>query len=613
MARKKVTQKANDHNQESEETIQHQDQTQSHQAIPMEDPSEKLQALKSLNSLLLKETSERRKQVESLEQTKQKMESELTRAAMEKKVLEAEMSMVVDENSGLELEKGVISAFVETQMNEMGIQFDRLVEEKYEISLAKADIEYSLSRLSEEKEEVEHRLEMLFEEGSILQDELNKTTKRKVKLENEIRKMRVDGEKLVKEKNEKERAFQEMVRERDLAERNLTESARVIEESKGEIEGIVREKIETEKEKLQQEMKIMGLEREMKKVNEVVINLQMEKVVMSANVLKLEKSIGEAMEKEKEMGMEVRALLEENKEKKKYIEMLRHNRDGIQITLDLVEKELEDKQQRIYETIRVKNEIEQIKVGLESEIVELHKEVGELRDVIFKMKESCRDLEDKNKLLLSEANRYKVDLDNVKFGRDDMQKDFDLEKKKVTDLMLKVSQMEDGIGKTTSELGQMRNECGKLTEKNKMMDSRVEVLLNEKDLLQKSLFEAQQQSGDLKVKIESSCINSNRALIMLKNTAALVCQTKVNKDNGEEMIINEKKLEEEIQPYAEELDAIRKAFRNKNEMVEDMKQQLALLQNSVAEAHKRKSFWTVLSSATTFLAAASVAYVAKGR
>ncbi|KAJ1402920.1 putative golgin IMH1-like, partial [Sesbania bispinosa] len=58
---------------------------------------------------------------------------------------------------------------------------------------------------------------------------------------------------------------------------------------------------------------------------------------------------------------------------------------------------------------------------------------------------------------------------------------------------------------------------------------------------------------------------------MLKSTTvALVC----HKESAEEVVLSDKKHGEEIQPYAEELDAIRKAFKSKNEMVDDMKEQV---------------------------------------
>ncbi|KAI4350012.1 hypothetical protein L6164_010543 [Bauhinia variegata] len=189
---------------------------------------------------------------------------------------------------------------------------------------------------------------------------------------------------------------------------------------------------------------------------------------------------------------------------------------------------------------------------------------------------------------------------------------FDEEQSKVKNLMLQVAEMEGKIEQTTAALGQMKSEREKLIEENKLMESRVDILLNEKDVVHKNLLEAQRDSDDLRAKIEFSSSNLNQALAMLKSTAAIVCHSKTGKGSAEELDVNGRKLEVEIQPYAEELDAIKNAFRNKNKMVEDMKQQLASLENSLAEAHKRKNFWTVISSATTILATALAAHVARG-
>ncbi|KAJ6876902.1 hypothetical protein NC651_029806 [Populus alba x Populus x berolinensis] len=71
-------------------------------------------------------------------------------------------------------------------------------------------------------------------------------------------------------------------------------------------------------------------------------------------------------------------------------------------------------------------------------------------------------------------------------------------------------------------------------------------------------------------------------------------------------------LDSEIEPYASELEVIKTAFRNKETMVEDMKQQVEFLSDSVAKAKKKNSLLSVMSSATTGVAAAvSLAYVAR--
>ena len=65
------------------------------------------------------------------------MEVELSRSVMEKKVLEANLTWASDESVVLELEKIVICAFWESQMGEIGFEFDGLVREKVEFEKMK--------------------------------------------------------------------------------------------------------------------------------------------------------------------------------------------------------------------------------------------------------------------------------------------------------------------------------------------------------------------------------------------------------------------------------------------------------------------------------------------
>ena len=108
MAKKKVTHQP--------QHPQNQDQ-QIHQAA-MEETSEKLENLKSLNAMLLKETVERRQQVDSLQISNGSLESELTRSKMEKKVLQAELTKLSDETVLMELQRSVVCVFVKVQVSE---------------------------------------------------------------------------------------------------------------------------------------------------------------------------------------------------------------------------------------------------------------------------------------------------------------------------------------------------------------------------------------------------------------------------------------------------------------------------------------------------------------
>ncbi|GLT64469.1 hypothetical protein SLA2020_369600 [Shorea laevis] len=558
MAKKKVTRQADDH---KEEAAQPQEQSQTHQAKAMDEPSEKLQNLRSLNSLLLKETFERRQQVESLEQAKQALEAELTRSGMEKKALEAELTWVSEEGFGLELEKSVVCAFWETQMVEMAVEFDGLVREKGEIEKIKCEREAEigflkkeanelvanlendrgrLSRVCRERDLLKTEVDGLVQEANGLRKNVVEMEKKDKKTVEEFKKLKVECEGLLKEKLETEKVVKVLKREKESVQGNLEQSVRVVSSLTSEIEGVMRAKSEVERERTVQEVKIGELEKEVRELNGTVMSLRQEEEVLRAKVLESEKMIGEAMDKEKEMVMEINVLVEEKREKEQNIEELKDQRDSVQ-------------------------------------------------RILIWLARNQRGEEEKNKQLVFEAGRFRDAFDRLTLERDKVQKGFDEEKKKVKSMEVVVLEKEKRIEETVEELGQMRSERENLIERNKAIESRVEVLVKEKDLVQKNLVESQQ------------------------NTAALVCHSSDDRYSKEEVVINEQKLEEQIQPYAVELDTIKNAFRNKEKMIEDMKKQLDFLQNSVAEAHKRKSFWTFVSSATTIVAAASVAYVARGR
>ncbi|XWS42431.1 hypothetical protein CRYUN_Cryun16bG0013700 [Craigia yunnanensis] len=162
---------------------------------------------------------------------------------------------------------------------------------------------------------------------------------------------------------------------------------------------------------------------------------------------------------------------------------------------------------------------------------------------------------------------------------------------------------------TTEELAQMRTEWQNLIKEKKEMESHFGSMTKDKDRLQKDLLEAKRSLIDLRAKMESTSINYERALTLLKNTASRLCQPKYENDRKvkeEEAAITEQKLEDEIEPYAAELEAIKQTFKNKETVAQDLKQKMEFMEKSMVEAQKKKSFWTFFSSAATLLAAVSI-------
>lgn len=80
--------------------------------------------------------------------------------------------------------------------------------------------------------------------------------------------------------------------------------------------------------------------------------------------------------------------------------------------------------------------------------------------------------------------------------------------------------------------------------------------------------------------------------------------------NGNEhtSFVHQNKVVEELKPYEAELISIKSAFESREHKVAEMERQVECMKNSVREANKQKTFWTLFSSATTIFAAASVAY-----
>ncbi|XP_057718839.1 uncharacterized protein LOC130933280 [Arachis stenosperma] len=552
------------------------------QPLSMDDSTEKLQSLKDLNSMLLKETAHRRQQVQSLLESKEALQSALNRSSMQQNALHSQLTMASDDTVLSEIQNLVAFVLMEQQIRESGHRFAALVAERNEIDKLNACLEAEMDQIKADFDGV-------VADANALKEKLLESENNESKLREEVKKLKLEQEKMVVEGNKKEREFGKVAKERDLALRKNAESERVISELRGEMNAVL-------KLKNAKESRISEVEVEMKQLKESLCGFHEEEAVMRAKILELEGSLGLAEEKEEAMEMEIGALAKQKEEIEVNVEMLKEGRDGLQKALDKVQRELEDRGHEIDMLVREKNEIEMLKVERESETVELQREVDGLKDVVLRLKASCSDFEERNKHLLSEVNHYKDSIEEVMLERDE-------EKNKVKSLALQVEEM-------ASELSQMISEKEKLVEKNKRIESRVGVLMNEMDTLQQSIVEARRVSEDLRAKVEFSNNKSNQALALLKSTAALVCQ--YNESVAEVLSIEQKADVEEVQPYVEQLNAIKKAFRSKNKMVADLKQQLELMHCSVVSANKMKSLWTVVSSATTILAAALAAYVAKG-
>ncbi|XWS64605.1 hypothetical protein CRYUN_Cryun05aG0017500 [Craigia yunnanensis] len=192
----------------------------------MEDPNEKLQNLKSLNSLLVKEAFERRQQIEPLVQAKKALEAELS----ERKQLEGGES---EKNVSLELQNGLLSVYTETQMKEMGVERERdFGALKSKVNGLMGSLENERERLSlvcKERGLARNDFELQVNEGSLMKEKLMEMEKNESKFVEDVGKLKVEYDRLVREKEELEKIKSSLVKEKDLLENNIKDMVKEVE------------------------------------------------------------------------------------------------------------------------------------------------------------------------------------------------------------------------------------------------------------------------------------------------------------------------------------------------------------------------------------------------
>ncbi|PSS26697.1 CAP-Gly domain-containing linker protein [Actinidia chinensis var. chinensis] len=649
MAKKKAT--------HQDKPAKNQDPT--HQSpTAMAEASEKLENLKSLNYVLLKEAVERRQQVDSLQNSIGSMESALTRSESENRGLQDELTRLRDCTAQLELERYLVPLFVSVQVREqeevvkeerdgfwrervefgerlrcLEREMGEVLREKSEIERARSEREAEIGvlkgqlrdigveieaerdvliRVSRERDDLKVEFDVQIEETSGLRIKLTEAEKRENKMEEEVQKLKVEYNGVMEEREERERRIASMATDNDSIKRCLAESNRVIEGLKREIEEMVREKEGIEEERNMEVRKKNELEIAVASLNDLASGLIEAEKNLLLKVEDLEKRCGEVVEKEKRLVKEYDAIVREKKERERSFEGLLEEKVLVKKELDWALKDLDEQKRRMDELVRKKTEIEEAKTKRESEIVELEREVSELRGAISALEVSCNYQKKKNGQLQCEVHRYKDSIEQVGVERDEARKGFEEEKRNGEILRGKILVMEKKIEEAQKVVGEMKAKYCSLLGEKKEIESGSTVLLEEIASLEDNLSRARKEVDDMKANVELADAKSVLVFEMLKNTVKeVISHEGDSKEDGGFM--NEREVGESVKPYMAELEAIKNAFKSREVKIEEMKRQEELLQNSVAEAHEGKSFWTLVSSATTILAAAaSVAYVASG-
>ncbi|CAN7107801.1 unnamed protein product [Brassica rapa subsp. narinosa] len=480
---------------------------------------ERVQNLKSLNAMLVKQTVEKRQQIDSLANAKSELETELARYG-------GELDQVSDENLGLRMELGLVMEFVGCRFREMGVGVERLVKER---DVIKKEFELQSEQVNQLKESVV----VLVEKEASLEKE---------------------------------------------------------------IEGLKREKNEMEIVKSDQRGEIEELERKLGEVSDTVESLMKEEKVLRGVVVGLEKDLDECVEKERVMMVEIDVIGKEKMVKEAELERLVEEKSLVEKQMEMVNVQCLEKEKLIDQLCREKVELVERVVSGEAKRVELNRKVDELERAVSALRKDCVDRTETNEKLQCKVGELRDALWQVEVEREEAGKALDEEKRHGEDLKADVSKSEKMIETTLVELEEVKIEQESLSTAKNDLEKQSKSLKSEKAILEKKLLE-------LTKAIESAGMEAKGSLVMLKSAASAVSHS----DSEQQ------KQENGAESYALELESIEQAFRNKESIIEEMKKEAETMKQSTEEAHKKKSFWTVVSSVTTIFAAASFAYASRTR
>ncbi|XP_010464024.1 PREDICTED: centrosomal protein of 128 kDa-like [Camelina sativa] len=583
---------------------------------------ERFKNLKSLNEMLLKQTMEKRNQIDSLVHAKDELETELARFASEKMGLCGELDQVSDENFGLKIELGLVVDFVESRFREMGVGVERLIRDgESEIRVLKGERNELMGKVEMEKEEIrkvcderdfiKNRFDLQSEEANRLKECVVRLEEKESDLEIVIGKLKSENDKLVKEREMREELIEVVNKEKFGLEKTIEDGKKEIDGLKSEIEALLSEKNEMESVKIEQKGEILELEKKLDKLNETVQSLTKDERVLKDLVISLEKNLNESMEKERRMIVEIDALGKEKTVKESELKRLVEEKNSVEKQMDMVNMQSSDKEKLIDQLSREKIELEERVFSREVKLDELNQKADELTHAVAVLQRDCDDQTEINDQLSCKVGQLSDAIVEVELKKKEADKALEEEKRHGEDLKAKVLKSEKMTETTSEELEKIKIECERLFTAKNDLESQSESLKSEKAIVEKELVQLKKAMDALKAELESARMDAKRSLVMVKSVASMLSQL----ENQEDRLISseQQKRENGTESYVVELESIEKAFKNKEDIIEEMKKEAEIMKQSTEEAHKKQNFWTLVSSVTTVFAAASFVYAARTR
>ncbi|XP_071695155.1 uncharacterized protein [Rutidosis leptorrhynchoides] len=339
----------------------------------------------------------------------------------------------------------------------------------------------------------------------------------------------------------------------------------------------------------------------------LVNKLQKGEAQLLKKVADLEKNGVVSSEKEVKLRAEYDILMKEKEEIEGDLGRLTEEKTLITNYLNDALKSLRQQNLTIDQLVKEKTNINDAKSQGEINIVKLQEQLEELKNTIATLEKASTVEGGKIKQLESELSRCKAALDQTTNERNNVQANLDGEKLKGKSLSEKISELEKGAEEMSKKLTKMQKVADKAVAEKKELEKARSGLANEILVVKKSLAKTQKEFDDTKGKLKLSEANTSQILKLLKKTA-LICNSK---EDGKMGNGQETEFGQDIKYHVKEVEAIKKAFKDKEIAMDEMKKQVELLKVCVAKADKAKSFWTMVSSATTLLAAVSLACVAR--
>ncbi|GAB2287360.1 hypothetical protein Dimus_021740 [Dionaea muscipula] len=280
-------------------------------------------------------------------------------------------------------------------------------------------------------------------------------------------------------------------------------------------------------------------------------------------------------------------------------------------SLAVANGELDEARKSIDELTSVKNKLEQAKGMLENDIAGLQMEVTQLSGVLSTLQALSDHQVDNCGQLLVDVEEYKHSLSVAISERDEARKALDEVKIDREEMRKDVSELSKRMEEGEKELTSMRVTNEGLVGEKEGLEVANNKLMEEKALAETKLAETHQKLDDLRYAVKSKEAVLDNLLAMLKSTVLVESGNKNGGVGLADMVLND---DSEMVAHFTELEAIKSAFKSREAMVEEMKQEMKLLQSSVLQARKKGGFWAMVSSATTILAAImSFAYASRVR